>query len=116
MRKNNMHAVYVVTQDGPCFRVGQPTTWNLALARYDRIDSGDNGRGKRVRWYGRWYTVRWVEVRSVDAHGIGLGSERHGRAVPVPYVACKRTPPRRKVARKSRQHQQLALDFAGAGA
>jgi hypothetical protein len=92
------HAVYVIceTRHGTLsFRVGQPVSWDRAQARWQRIADrldGFNGQAKRritVRHDGRRYCVRsmCVEVRAVDAHGRGLGSERHTLAFPVPYRA-----------------------------
>lgn len=102
MRKTDRHAVYLIT-DGPCFRIGQPTDWDTAIRRWDRLNPATTPR-VRVRWYGRWYAVQWAEVRSVDVHGIGQGSERHGRAIPVPYRAVsrlgKRTAARRLVPKR----------------
>lgn len=92
------HAVYVTcdTRHGQItFRVGQPVSWNLAQARWSRIADrldGFNGHVKRpvtIRHDGRRYCACkfWVEVRPVDAHGRGVGSERHTLAFPVPYRA-----------------------------
>ncbi len=92
------HAVYVTVKlrDGSAvtFRVGQPTNWHRASARWHRLDARRAaGRVQTVRHDGRRYpldTARGcVEVRAVDAHGRGLGSERHALAFPVPYRALR---------------------------
>lgn len=92
----------VETNDGSgtlTFRVGQPTTHERAHARFERLwraGAIDNGHRNpsakaRVRYRRRWYSVKFMEVRSTDRHGRGLGSERHARAIPVPYVKAQRT-------------------------
>lgn len=85
----NRHAVFVTTDRGVTFRVGQPLpTYSDALDRWDRLDrhtadySGD-GRGY-VKHQRRKYRARFAEVRAVDDHGRGLGSERHATAIHVP--------------------------------
>lgn len=104
-----LHAVYATctTAAGErvTFRVGQPTTWERAQARWDRLDVWrwsrvvglrrrssplPRARGLRVRWMRRWYVADFVEVRAVDRHGRGLGSERHAHALVVPYRAAAR--------------------------
>lgn len=99
------HALYATceTNDGTrtiTFRVGQPVrSWDRALARFDRLwAAGGIYRGQlnprvtaRVRYHRRWYVVRFMEVRATDRHGRGLGSQRHGQAIPVPYRAAQRT-------------------------
>jgi hypothetical protein len=95
-------AVYATCETGDgdtiTFRVGQPTTHNAAHARYARLwEAGaiDHGQCRplaraRVRHQRRWYRVRFMEVRSTDRHGRGLGSERHSQAIPVPYVKVRK--------------------------
>lgn len=83
------HAVYAVTGT-ETFRVGLPVDWRAAQARWLRLDDRRRaGKRLRVRWMRRHYRVRFFEVRTVDYHGRGLGSERHGLAFPVPYRACR---------------------------
>lgn len=104
------HAVYATctADDGEriTFRVGAPTDWGRAQARWLRLDDWRRAllrrprarsrrwhaqaAGLRVRWGRRWYLVDFLEVRAVDRHGRGLGAERHGRALPVPYRAAQR--------------------------
>lgn len=96
------HALFatVETPEGPhavCFRVGKPTTWDRASARFNRLWAAGavhphlfEARPARVRHERRWYRVRFMEVRAVDRHGRGLGSERHATAIPVPYRAVAR--------------------------
>ena len=97
------HALYATcdTRDGGTitFRVGQPVYgWHGALARFHRlwtdgaIDQGQKAplARARVRWDRRWYRVRFMEVRAVDRNGVGLGSERHSRAIPVPYRSARK--------------------------
>lgn len=91
------HAVYVTPANGPTFRVGQPVDWSTAQARWQRLDDRRLlGRTQRVRFDGRRYPVAmsrgFIEVRAVDDHGRGLGSERHERAFPVPYRAIRVDP------------------------
>lgn len=72
------------------FRIGLPTDWNTAQSRWDRLDTARRaGRKVRVRWMRRRYRVLWLEVRAVDYHGRGLGSERHRDAFTVPYRAVR---------------------------
>jgi hypothetical protein len=86
------HAVYAVTTSGVTFRVGAPVDWDVAQNRWARLASRRRaGRKPRVRHMRRWYPVKAFEVRSVDRHGIGLGSDRHGRAIHAPYRACRVT-------------------------
>lgn len=88
-----LHALYANTPDGVTFRVGLPVKWDPAIARWYRLDDLRRlGRAIRVRHNRRWYSVESFEVRSVDRHGRGLGSERHDRAIPVPYRAAKLSP------------------------
>lgn len=92
---NLKHALFVTcdTKHGSLtFRVGQPTDWTTAQARWQRIADRAQGfyvpaRRVTVKHDGRSYPISpvMVEVRSVDAHGRGLGSERHGKAFPVPF-------------------------------
>lgn len=76
------------------FRLGQPMAGlDTADARWARVDDRRrDGRDQRVRFDGKSYRVEWVENRSVDNHGRGLGSERHGLAMPVPYRALRMAP------------------------
>lgn len=93
------HAVYVITDNTKtgehiAFRVGQPTTWDKATARNDRLFARRAGIGMpkrpvKVKHDGRTYTARWFEVRAVDKHGRGLGSERHATAIIAPYRAVR---------------------------
>lgn len=86
-----MHALYATTYATPdhgpiTFRVGTPTSLENAHKRHQRFDV--------PHYYGRRrfgiqcgstapLEIQWWEVREVDAHGKGLGSERHARAIPV---------------------------------
>lgn len=88
------HALYAVCRTATgldlTFRVGQPVGWVAAMQRWTRLDARLNGidcpaREVVIRWARRKYSVRYFEVRSVDANGRGLGSERHEQAFPVPY-------------------------------
>lgn len=88
------HAVYAIAADHTgeeeAFRIGQPTDWDSAQSRWLRLDDRRRaGRAIRIRHARRLYTVRFFEVRSVDRHGRGLGSARHGRAFPVPYRSAR---------------------------
>lgn len=93
------HAVYATCIDRRgerlTFRVGLPVEWNTAIARWYRLDNWRTGReGARlrellVRWSRRQYRVLHFEVRAVDRHGRGLGSDRHALAFPVPYRLCR---------------------------
>lgn len=93
----NRHAVYAVAEDWfgkqETFRIGLPTDWDRAIARWYRLDNRKRaGRAIRIRWNRRTYTVKHFEVRSVDQHGRGLSSaadDRHARAFPVPYIAAR---------------------------
>lgn len=72
------------------FRVGQPVDWNTAQARWTRLDDVRRaGRAIRIGWMRRRYKVAFLEVRTVDYHGRGLGSERHRDAFTVPYRAVR---------------------------
>jgi hypothetical protein len=89
------HAVFATApseQGGKCFRIGNPTTLYAAHDRHRRLDSISYRTGvhQRVRHDGRWYAVKFFEVREVDHLGRGLGSERHERAIPVRYSDVKR--------------------------
>lgn len=85
----NRHALYATTADGVTFRIGQPTTWDGAQARWSRFAL--NARAIRLRHSRRWYALPLMrlEVRATDKHGRGLGSDRHERAIPVPYRALR---------------------------
>lgn len=82
------HAAYVTAEDflgdRVTFRAGLPTDWDTAQRRWLRLDDARRRRGLIVRWQGRIYAAHAVEVRAVDRHGRGLGSERHGQAFTVP--------------------------------
>lgn len=96
----------VETNDGTqtlTFRIGQPF-WgrgavDRAQARWSRLwEAGAIDRGQRnplatarVRYRRRWYRVMFMEVRSVDRHGRGLGRDDHAAAIHVPYRAAQRT-------------------------
>lgn len=88
-----LHALYAICYDrhgvksgeSVTFRVGLPVDWTTAQNRWERYDSQRRaGRAIRIMWMRRRYTVRWLEVRTVDRNGRGLGSERHGNAFTVP--------------------------------
>lgn len=86
------HAVYAITSardklgNRVTFQIGQAVDWQTAQARQYRLDSARRaGRAIRVRWMRRRYRVEWLEVRAIDYHGRGLGSERHRDAFQVPY-------------------------------
>ena len=98
MKRNDRHAVYGITADGVAFRIGLPTSWDRAVARWYRLDDQrfKDGRVLRVRHERRWYRIRTFEVRAVDRHGLALGSERHKRAIPVPYRAANAQPGKRR--------------------
>lgn len=93
------HAVYAVAHVGRdrrglgrgqtvAFRVGQPVDREAAQKRWTRLDDRRRaGRRPFVRWSRRKYVVAFFEVRAVDYHGRGLGSQRHSDAFPVPYRA-----------------------------
>lgn len=90
--RNELHAVYANCEDYQgrrvTFRVGQPASWDAAQARWRRLDYRRLfKRAPVVRHARRRYTVQSLEVRAVDPHGRGLGSERHGSALLVPYRA-----------------------------
>jgi hypothetical protein len=84
-----LHAVYATctSKHGTItFRVGLPVAWAAAQARWERLDARRRaGASVRVRWARRWYRAMFLEVRAVDRHGRGLGSDRHSLAFPVPY-------------------------------
>lgn len=77
------------------FRVGQPTDLTTAGNRWYRLDN------RRTGWEGvpkrpvfvQYGLVQWpvhsLEVRAVDSDGTGLGSERHARAIRLPYRAVR---------------------------
>jgi hypothetical protein len=92
MAKYAVFATSPSEQGGKCFRIGQPTTLVSAHDRHRRLDSISYRTGvhQRVRHDGRWYAVKFFEVREIGPLGIGLGSERHARAIPVRYVDVKR--------------------------
>lgn len=79
------HAVYAVCPDGLAFRIGLPVSWGRAQDRWSRLDARLRARGLTIRHDGRRWAAMRLEVRAVDAHGRGLGSERHALAFPVPY-------------------------------
>lgn len=92
---NSKHAVYANCRDlageRATFRVGQPVGWGAAQDRWLRLDDGR--RANRCQVVGanrRRYLVESYEVRAVDRHGRGLGSKRHGSAIPVPYRSLSR--------------------------
>lgn len=99
MKRTDRHAVYAITgspdpTERVAFRVGQPTDWNTAQARYERLYSRQRGLGQparkvRVRHDGRIYSATTFEVRAVDKHGKGLGSARHATAIIAPYRAVR---------------------------
>lgn len=91
MTKNAVYAIIKLdTEDHLAFRVGQPVDETTAYARWDRLDLRRiAGRRQSIRHNRRWYTPEFFEVRSTDEHGRGLGSERHSRAIPVPYRAIR---------------------------
>lgn len=88
----NRHAVYAtcrIAGETVTFRIGQPTDWARAQARWERLYPKPMILG-RIRHARRWYRAAFLEVRATDRHGRGLGSERHERAIPLPYRAFKR--------------------------
>lgn len=89
------HAVYAncrdLSGDRATFRIGAPLAWGAAQDRWLRLD--DARRAKReqvVNANRRRYLVESYEVRSVDRHGRGLGSDRHASAIPVAYRSLSR--------------------------
>jgi hypothetical protein len=84
------HAVFATctdrTGERATFRVGRAVDWDRAQARWSRLYPHRAIQG-RVRYARRWYAVDFMEVRAVDRHERGLGSDRHERAIPVPYLA-----------------------------
>jgi len=102
------HAVYLTVklaavahdgrprEDHVTFRIGQPVSLDAAHKRHQRLQDRAVLRklAHRIRHARRWYTTAasdwyWFEVRAVDKHGRGLGSERHATAIPVPYRAIR---------------------------
>lgn len=73
-----------IVEDSLTFRLGQPTTWDKAISRWDRLDRRRMGRGLKVKHDGRSYPVAFVEVRATDRVGRGLGQPRHEQAMPKP--------------------------------
>lgn len=73
------------------FRVGQPTTDARAYARWERLSpTADPAAQRAIRHERRLYRPAFYEVRAVDKHGRGLGSERHATALAVPYRAVSK--------------------------
>lgn len=88
---NEKHAVYATSAiDNVTFRVGQPTDWDTAQARWSRLTPSAATPTGRILANRRSYPVKFYEVRTVDRHGRGLGAERHARALPVPYRAHRK--------------------------
>lgn len=90
------HALYATARDSAGerehFRIGQPTDFLTAQRRWLRLDDRRLlNRRPVVRANRRQYVVEFFEVRAVDRHGRGLGSERHTLAHPVPFRAAKIT-------------------------
>lgn len=85
------HAVFATSTDGVSFRVGQPVAWDLAIARWYRLDDRRvAGRRLRVRFARRWYRIAYFEVREVDRHGRAEDiSGKHDRSIPVAYRLCR---------------------------
>lgn len=81
---NDRHAVFAICADGVSFRLGQPADWHTAVTRQTRL-RWEDPRARAIRHEHRRYLIRDYEVRAVDRHGRGLGSERHARAIPVPF-------------------------------
>jgi hypothetical protein len=87
-RGDTKHAVYANSWEaGVTFRIGQPVDWDSAIRRWTRLDD-KRGRAQ-VRNLRRKHRVRSFEVRAVDVHGRGLGSERHASAIVLPYRALR---------------------------
>ena len=86
---NDNHGVFVtcnLPEGGDItFRVGQPVSLFTADDRYERLYQMRNHF--RIHYMRRSYTPRFIEIRSTDKHGRGIGSERHGKAIAVPYAA-----------------------------
>jgi ribosomal protein L13E len=86
------HALFAIATDSTgsqaSFRLGLPTDWHTAVARHTRL-KWDAPRPRAIRWLRRTYRITHYEVRSVDRHGRGLGSERHATAIPVPFRLAK---------------------------
>lgn len=60
------------------FRVGMPTDWDSAIHFHQVVDGALAKRQTvKVRYGDAYYRVAFSEVRGVDDHGGGLGSERH---------------------------------------
>jgi hypothetical protein len=93
MTKHAVYAIHRLPAGGSVgFRIGQPVEWVPALSRWDRLDTRRiNGRRPVVRANRRQYPIDFLEVREVDRHGRGLGSERHTSALQVPYRAVRVT-------------------------
>lgn len=74
-------------------QVGRITDWNTAQSRWLRLDDRRRaGRRQTIIHNRRQYVPEFFEVRAVDEHGVGLGSIRHARALPVPYRAIRLAP------------------------
>jgi hypothetical protein len=90
---SELHAVFATCMDYTgerlTFRVGQPVDWFTAQNRWERLD-GARALRRAIRWARRRYAVQHFEVRAVNRHGQGLGSDRHATAIPVPYRALAR--------------------------
>lgn len=101
----NNHALYATAVDSTgerqTFRIGKPADLSTITKRHERVD-GRQYQQKRFQTIAanrRLYTVEpfgkarhaWtgLEIRAVDRHGRGLGSERHAVAHPVPYRALR---------------------------
>jgi hypothetical protein len=89
---NERHAVFAIANDSTgsevCFRVGLPTDWHTAVARHTRLRWEDR-KPRAIRYARRTYRIRDYEVRATDRHGRGLGSDRHARAIPVPFRVAR---------------------------
>jgi hypothetical protein len=89
---NERHATFAncPTPEGTVtFRVGQPTDWSTAQDRWLRLDNFRVAGRARIHYMRRSYPVASFEVRATDRHGRGLGSDRHARAITVPYRSHK---------------------------
>lgn len=95
---SELHAVFAIARDYAgeriAFRVGLPADWHTAQNRWERLANRLAARRRKathpaIRWSRRRYRIDFYEVRAVNRHGQGLGSERHATALPVPYLAVR---------------------------
>lgn len=79
-----------VAGNSTTIRLGKPTDYNTAWRRWDRLDRKRTSKGLSVLIDGKRRDVAFLEMRTVDSMGRGLGRPDHFNALRMPLRRDRR--------------------------